>query len=163
MHITEIEKVINSEGLEREIRLSGKIRIGENKSSSFTIGKTCVKGVVNIARENVIVDGSGAEIEGELEDSTGSDWALFFLRPGAREVTLRNITLRLRIKNGEDSRRLFCGIYNTAFGLKIENCRIELYSDKQLKLVGVYNNGNLDTHMQTRADNLVSIFNGVLL
>lgn len=126
MHITEIEKVINSEGLEREIRLSGKIRIGENKSSSFTIGKTCVKGVVNIARENVIVDGSGAEIEGELEDSTGSDWALFFLRPGAREVTLRNITLRLRIKNGEDSRRLFCGIYNTAFGLKIENCRIEL-------------------------------------
>ena len=155
MHITEIEKVINSEGLEREIRLSGKIRIGENKSSSFTIGKTCVKGVVNIARENVIVDGSGAEIEGELEDSTGSDWALFFLRPGARDVTLRNITLRLRIKNGEDSRRLFCGIYNTAFGLKIENCRIELYSDKQLKLVGVYNNGNLDTHMETRADNLI--------
>lgn len=43
MHITEIEKVINSEGLEREIRLSGKIRIGENKSSSFTIGKTCDK------------------------------------------------------------------------------------------------------------------------
>lgn len=66
MHITEIEKVINSEGLGREIRLSGKIQIGENKSSSFTIGKTCVKGVVNIARENVIVDGSGAEIEGEI-------------------------------------------------------------------------------------------------
>ena len=30
-----------------------------------------------------------------------------------------------------------------------------MYTAKQLNLVGVYNNGNLDTHMETRADNLV--------
>lgn len=154
MEITELEREIN-EGADREIRLKGKQKLDISRSTSFTIGRTCVKGIINIRRPNVVVDGSGGEIEAEIEDSTGSDWALFFVQPGARDVCFKNLTVRVRIKNPDHSARVFSAIYNTAFGLKLENCHIEVYSDKQLNLSGVYNNGNLDTHMETRADNLV--------
>ena len=38
---------------------------------------------------------------------------------------------------------------------QLNNCSIEIIAENQLNLVGVFNNGNLDTHMETRADNLV--------
>ena len=121
----ELEEQINDEKNGNEIKLTGKIRLNINQSGTFTIGRLCVKGIIQIKRSDIIIDGSAADIEANINDCTTSDWGLFSL------------------------------IYNTAYGLKINNCQIEIYSDKQLNLAGVYNNGNLDTHMETRADNLV--------
>ena len=151
----ELEEQINSAESGREIRLRGKIRLAMGKSRSFTIGRVCVKGLVNITRPDIVIDGSDGEIEAEAEDCTTSDWTLFFVQPSARNVRLRNLRIRVHIRNSAHSTRLFTAIYNTAFGLQLENCRIEVYADKQLTIAGVYNNGNLDTHMETRADNLV--------
>ncbi len=152
---TELEKLINSAESPKEIKLAGTIRLDVSKSQSFTIGRNFVKGIVAVMKPNIVIDGSNGEIEAEIEDCTNSDWALFFVHPSARDVTLKNLTIRVRVNNTQHTTRLFAAIYNTAFGLKLENCRIEVYADKQLNLMGVYNNGNLDTHMETRADNLV--------
>lgn len=81
-----MEKQINEESESREVRLQGKISLDVSKSKSFTIGRACVKGIISIRRANVVIDGSGGEIESEIEDGTTGDWALFFVQPGARDV-----------------------------------------------------------------------------
>lgn len=151
----ELEEQINDEKNGNEIKLTGKIRLNINQSGTFTIGRLCVKGIIQIKRSDIIIDGSAAEIEANINDCTTSDWGLFFVHPTARNVQFRNLRIRVRIQNPQHSTRMFSLIYNTAYGLKINNCQIEIYSDKQLNMAGVYNNGNLDTHMETRADNLV--------
>ena len=140
---------------EREIHLKGEYRLSLSQGQSFTIGKMCMKGLLNIREADLVIDGSDAVLDAEVEDSTGSDWALIFVHPSARNVTLRNLYMRVSVKNPSHSQRMLSAIYNTAFGLKMENCRIEMQSDKQIMLAGIYNNGNLDTHLETRADNLV--------
>lgn len=147
----DIEAEINN-SLNREVKLHGKIELNVNKSGSFTVGKLCVKGIIGVTRPNVVIDGSDAEIDVQISDCTTSDWSLFFVHPQARNVTFRNLDIKINIKNPAHSGRTFSAIYNTSYGLHVENCNIEIASDKQLNLVGVFNNGNLDTHMDTRAD-----------
>lgn len=153
--MNELESLINESETGREIRLRGRIQMNLSQGQSFTIGKMCMKGLVNLKKPDVVIDGSDAILEAEVEDSTGSDWALLFLHPSAQNVTLRNLYMRVLVKNPTNSTRMLAAIYNTAFGVKLENCRIEMQSDKQAMLTGIYNNGNLDTHLETRADNLV--------
>lgn len=123
----EFEMQINQAESDKEVRLNGKVYWEVKTGNTFTIGRNCMKGVISISRSGVVIDGSNAEIEAEIEDSTGSDWGLFFIQPSARNVTLKNFTLRIRLHNPEHSTRIFSAIYNTAFGLKIENCSIEIY------------------------------------
>ena len=151
----DLESLINGERKGNEVKLHGKICVRVNKGGSFTVGTVCVKGVIRITRPNTVIDGSDAEIEAEVDDCTTSDWALFLIQPGARNVQFRNINLRVYIRNPKASTRKFSLFYNTAYGVKFENCHMEVHSDRHINLVGIYNNGNLDTHMETRADSLV--------
>lgn len=153
----EIEQRINDVNSGNLIKLAGKIHLNVNQSGTFTVGRVCVKGIIQVMRSNIIIDGSNAEIEVDVEDCTTSDWSLFLIHPKARNVQFKDFKIRVRIHNPIHSTRLFSVIYNTAYGLKLDNCQIEVYSDKQLNMAGLYNNGNLDTHMETRADNLVIV------
>ncbi len=153
----EIEQRINDVNSGNLVKLAGKIHLNVNQSGTFTVGRVCVKGIIQVMRSNIIIDGSNAEIEVDVEDCTTSDWSLFLIHPKARNVQFKDFKIRVRIHNPIHSTRLFSVIYNTAYGLKLDNCQIEVYSDKQLNMAGLYNNGNLDTHMETRADNLVIV------
>lgn len=150
----ELEKVIG-ETTGREVKLHGRYELKIDKSGSFTVGYVCVKGVIQVTRPDIIIDGIDAEIYAEIKDCTTSDWSLFFIHPTARNVQFKNLRIRVQIQNQASSTRTFTLFYNTAYGVKFENCFLEVYSEKQINLVGIYNNGNLDTHMETRADNLV--------
>lgn len=150
----ELEKIIG-ETTGREVKLHGRYELKIDKSGSFTVGYVCVKGVIQVTRPNLIIDGSDAEIYAEIKDCTTSNWSLFFIHPTARNVQFKNLHIRVHIQNPSPSTRTFSLFYNTAYGVKFENCFLEVYSEKQINMVGIYNNGNLDTHMETRADNLV--------
>ena len=150
-----LESLINDEHNGKQIQLNGNIKLNIEQSGIFTIGKICVKGIIHIKRSDIIIDGSNANIEVNINDSTSSDWSLFFVHPTSRNVTFRNLNIKIQINNKTDSTRSFSVIYNTAYGMKINNCNFEVITYKQLNLIGIYNNGNLDTHMETRADNFV--------
>lgn len=151
----ELEEKINDEGSGNKIKLNGKIKLNINSGGTFTVGRLCVKGIIQVRRSNIVIDGGDSEIEVNVEDCTTSDWSLFFIHPMVRNVQFRNLRIRVHIQNPQHTTRMFSVMYNTAYGLKLHNCQIEVYSNKQLNIVGIYNNGNLDTHMETRADNLV--------
>ena len=77
----ELEEQINDEKNGNEIKLTGKIRLNINQSGTFTIGHLCVKGIIQIKRSDIIIDGSAADIEANINDCMTSDWGLFFVHP----------------------------------------------------------------------------------
>lgn len=151
----ELENRINDTASPLKIELNGEIRLTPQRDNSFIIGKTYVKSLIEITRPGVTIDGTNAKIIVDMEDCSDGDRCVFFVRSSAANVCFRNMNLEIHIHGPKECTRTFSAVYNTAFGLRLENCRIEVSSDKQLNVVGVYNNGNLDTHMETRADNLV--------
>ncbi len=151
----ELENRINDTASPLKIELNGEIRLTPQRDNSFIIGKTYVKSLIEITRPGVTIDGTNAKIIVDMEDCSDGDRCVFFVRSSAANVCFRNMNLEIHIHGPKECTRTFSAVYNTAFGLHLENCRIEVISDKQLNVVGVYNNGNLDTHMETRADNLV--------
>lgn len=151
----EIEQLINNINGNRRVELSGSLSWTETAGRSFTIGKNCMKGIISVTRPNIVIDGGNGEIAVEIDDCNDSDKCLFYIHPTARNVTFKNLSVRVNLRNTDNTSRIFSAFYNTAFGVKFINCRLEVVADKQINIMGIYNNGNLDTHMETRADNLV--------
>ena len=151
--INAIQQEINNLN-NKYILLTGhhKINLSEKDFSNKRLHS--FNGVIKVNRPDLVIDGADATIEITLKNLT-TNWSLFRIDQEACDVELRNLRVKVIIENPSDCDNHFAGIYNTAFGLKINNSQIELYSNKQINLYGVYNNGNLDTHMDTKADNLV--------
>lgn len=149
-----LQEKINSAGMYETVRLKGEIRLGVSESKCFYVGKSFAKSLIEITKPNLILDGSDAVVRLELEEEPGTDLNVFFVSSMAKNVQMNNLNLQIHL-NFPGTVRQIVGIYNTAYGLKLNNCRIEIISENQANLTAVCNNGNLDTHMETRADNLV--------
>ena len=156
----EIQQVIDSARLFREVRFEGEINLELPKSTSFYVGKNFSKSLVAITKPNITLDFTDAIVRVNLTDPLDTNLNIFFVSSMAKNVEIKNLKLHVYLNIPVTSRQIV-GIYNTAYGLKLNNCDIEIVSENQSNLVGVFNNGNLDTHMETRADNLV-ITNGCI-
>ena len=150
----EIQQTIDSAKLFGEVNFEGDINLELPKSTSFYVGKNFSKSLVTISKPNITLDFSDAVVRVNITDPLDADLNLFFVSSMAKNVEIKNLKLCVYL-NIHITARQIVGIYNTAYGLKLNNCSIEIIAENQLNLVGVFNNGNLDTHMETRADNLV--------
>ena len=156
----QIQQMIDSAKLFSEVRFEGELDLELPKSSCFYVGKNFSKSLVTITKPNITLDFSDAVVRTHITDPLDTDLNIFFVSSMAKNVEIKNLKLYVYM-NFPATRRQIVGIYNTAYGLKLNNCYIEVVSENQMNLVGVFNNGNLDTHMETRADNLV-ITNGCI-
>ncbi len=157
---TDIRQVIDAAKLFSEVRFEGEINLELPKSTEFYVGRNFSKSLINITKPNITLDFSDAIVRVNIMDSLDTDLNIFFVSSMAKNVEIKNLKLHVYLNIPVTSRQIV-GIYNTAYGLKLNNCDIEIVSENQSNLVGVFNNGNLDTHMETRADNLV-IANGCI-
>lgn len=98
-----------------------------------------MKGIISVTRPNVVIDGSDGEIIIDINDCDDSDKCLFYIHPSARNVTFQNLSIKVNIKNRENTTRVVSVFYNTAFGAKFINCHLEVVSDKQVNIIGIYN------------------------
>ena len=71
------------------------------------MGRLCVKGIIQIMRSDITINGEDAEIEVDVDDCTTSDWSLFFVHPTARNVQFNNLRIKVRIQNPENTTRTF--------------------------------------------------------
>ena len=156
----EIQQTIDSAKLFGEVNFEGDINLELPKSTSFYVGKNFSKSLVTISKPNITLDFSDAVVRVNITDPVDADLNIFFVSSMAKNVEIKNLKLCVYLNIPVPARQIV-GIYNTAYGLKLNNCSIEIIAENQLNLVGVFNNGNLDTHMETRADNLV-IENGCI-
>ena len=150
----EIQQTIDSAKLFGEVNFEGDINLELPKSTSFYVGKNFSKSLVTISKPNITLDFSDAVVRVNITDPLDADLNIFFVSSMAKNVEIKNLKLCVYL-NIPITARQIVGIYNTAYGLKLNNCSIEIIAENQLNLVGVFNNGNLGTHMETRADNLV--------
>lgn len=156
----QLQQVIDAAKLFSVVRFEDEINLELSKSTSFYVGKNFSKSLVNITKPNITLDFSDAIVRVNIMDSLDTNLNIFFVSSMAKNVEIKNLKLHVYLNIPVTSRQIV-GIYNTAYGLKLNNCDIEIVSENQSNLVGVFNNGNLDTHMETRADNLV-IANGCI-
>ena len=112
----ELEQRINDIKSGNEIKLTGKIKFNINRSGSFTVGRLCVKGIIQIMRSDITINGEDAEIEVDVDDCTTSDWSLFFVHPTARNVQFNNLRIKVRIQNPENTTRTF----SLQYGIRCE-------------------------------------------
>lgn len=148
----ELAQQINQKDSPRKIHLNGNIHLTFEKSSKLIVGHSAVEGLIDIKRPDVIIDGSNAKIEVTVKDYTENDTALFRLEPSAENLQIQNLHLTIKIENPKNSNNTFSVLYSMASGLKLHNCHIDVFSDRQINMNGIYNNGNRNTHLSTLAD-----------
>lgn len=151
---TNLQQTVDESRLFSEVKLKGEINLELPKSTCFYVGKNFSKSLITITKPNITLDFSDAIVRVHITDPLDADLNIFFVSSMAKNVEIKNLKLYIYLGIPATVRQVV-GIYNTAYGLKLNNCYIEVVSENQSNLVGVYNNGDLDTHMETRADNLV--------
>ncbi len=151
---TDIQKIIDSAKLVSEVRVEGEIDLEMPKSTSFYVGKNFSKSLITITKPNITLDFSDAIVRMNITEPLDTDLNIFFVSSMAKSVEIKNLKLYVYLNIPATARQIV-GLYNTAYSLKLNNCYMEIVSENQSNPVGVFNNGNLDTHMETRADNLV--------
>lgn len=151
-----LEKLINDSN-SREIKLKGEINLIVENSNVISIGKGIVRKIITINRPDIVIDGANSTIKIEIDDNVDidTDIALFYVSGLAKNICLKNMKIYIFVKNPKDITKTFYAIYNGTLGTKLENCTIELMSQNQMNLIGIYNCADISTHMETCADNLV--------
>ena len=149
-----LQKEIDKAKIFSEVKLAGEIDLELPKSASFYVGNNFSKSLVTVTKQNITLDFSEAIVRARVTDSLDTDLNIFFVSSMAKNVEIKHLKMFIYLESAVTGRQIV-GIYNTSYGLKLNNCYIEVVSENQSNLVGVFNNGNLDTHMETRADNLV--------
>lgn len=145
--ITEIE----SEN--KTIYLKGLYRLFVNKAKSYFFDGKFLKYLIQFKEGNKIIDGSDADIEVNVDQTLEADLSIFSIFKNVKNLRFRNMRIFIRY-NGGNSSKMICAIHNTSYRMNLLDCELTYYSESQINFIGIYNNGNLDTHLDTPADNL---------
>lgn len=152
--LKKIENEINNFP-EKYIRIDYSKKIIIDLPDCMTLSSAPYKGLINVTRSHVTIDGRNSIIDFEISNSLSGNFSLFYIHPQAKNIEFKNFKIKILVQNKEDSIRSFAIFCNAAQGLKLTNCSLELYSNRQLNLSGIYNYGNIDTNLEARTDNLV--------
>lgn len=134
------------------VRPTGEFRLELPKSANFFVGRNFAQNVIRIDKPELVLDFTDAVLRLDVEEPLGSDINVIFLAGMAKHVRIINLKLYVYCKCPATVRKI-TGIYNTAFGVKLENCRVEIVSEYAMGVTAVANYGGLDTHLETKADN----------
>ena len=136
------------------IKLHGKFDLKHEKTNRFFVGKHNAQNLITFNKPNLVIDGENAQINFEVESFLEENVNMLYLSKEAKNVKLKNLRISFYFK-GKSSSAQVCAIYNTAYYLKLTNCKFDMFAESQINAVCIYNNGDLDTTLETRADNLV--------
>ena len=150
--LSEIEKIINSCAEYDTVVFEGVYRFNYTNKRLFMLGKETIQSAIMISKSNLFLDFSRAKIFFDVKDIINK-FAFMNFYVTARNIKILGLDIQINYK-GEASNSTVCGIYNTSLGFSADNCRIAIHSKKQVSAIGIYNYGGLNTHLNTKADNL---------
>ena len=117
----QLQQVIDAAKLFSEVRFEGEINLELSKSTSFYVDKNFTKSLVTITKPNITLDFSNVIVRVNIMDSLDTDLNIFFVSSMAKNVEIKNLKLHVYLNIPVTSRQIV-GIYNTAYGLKLNNC-----------------------------------------
>ena len=132
------------------IHLEGIYQLKKAETRSLFIGYKPFN-LVTIDKPNLLIDGANAKILVDLSD-IDSEVNIFRLTRNAANVRLVNLHIEVII-TGECNGQINI-VHNSGRNNKISNCKIDISGGCQFNANAIYNQANIDTHMDTPADNL---------
>ena len=149
--------------IEQKINDNGNNLIMFNKNEKVSIDLTTIekrynfpiKGLIDIYKKDCVIDFCNSSLELNLYNFQVHNVSIIYIHPDSTNTTIKNLNIIVNVLDNDIDDGLLVGIYNTSKNFKLINSKISIISKKSHKIIGVYNNGNLFTHMETRADNLL--------
>lgn len=140
-----LEQKIN-ESMLKEIKFSQDIVISLENNNIFNL--------ITINRSNIVIDGMNRKVDISIKQDIKNELSIIHLPSNVENVEIKNLNV---IINAIDSRveEFICCIRNNSKALKLTNCNITINTNKSQNLYAVYNNGDDDTHMETKSDYLI--------
>jgi parallel beta-helix repeat protein len=112
-----------------------------------------IRNLVTASVGNKIIDGSAARITVEIPDDPASGVSVFNVLKSARDLTFRNLRFDIKYTGGASGGTVY-GIKSNAYRLAVKDGKMDFTANNQINYTAIYNDGTIDTHMDTPADNL---------
>lgn len=141
--LEDLQREVNSPCTDRLIKLKGTFRLNQLDGNAAVI----------INKPGLIIDGYDAKIQADLSQLLYADITSIFRleRQGAGTV-IRGLTMDITYDGPAIPGRL-CAIYVNTGSASVEDCRIVIRSQAPINITGIENDGELNTTLETYADN----------
>ena len=150
----ELQKLLDNSNVFSELKLHGEIVLNLPQSKNYYVGKSFSKNLLTLSKPNIVIDGTDAVIRVDIDEIPDANLNIFLISGMASNIEIKNLRMYVYVNCPENAHQI-TGIFNMAYGVRLINCSIEMISENPVNLFGIHNNGNLDTHLETRADNLI--------
>ncbi len=148
----------NSDTLQTEINspepctfLNGEYVLSLSEAKIHYMDGRFLRNLITVTAEDKIIDGSGALITVRLDNDPGRELSVFHIVGETRDLTFRNIKLNI-LYTGEMSGATVYGLKNYSYGLTVKDCKIDFTAENQINYTAIYNDGKLDSNLETSAD-----------
>lgn len=141
--LKELQRAVNDPLANRLIKLKGTFRIDQLDDNA----------AVTINKPGLIIDGYDAKIEANLSQLLYADiTSIFRLERQAAGTVIRGLTMDITYDGPALPGRL-CAIHVNTGSASAEDCRIVIKSHTPINITGIENDGELNTTLETYADN----------
>lgn len=148
----ELEKEINTE--EPYTKLDGEYRITLSDVKNYYINGNYLGAGILAMRGDKIIDGRNAQIIFEIYEAPENMVTLFCVLKSVNSLVFENMNIKIQYAGNPSDARICCFI-NNSFRCCIRNSRIDFISERQINFTAIYNEGKIDTTLQTPADNFI--------
>lgn len=150
--VAEIEQLINNSNEYDTVVFEGIFNFSETGKQFYILGNNMMQSVLMITKSNIRLDFNNAIIFLNIQNITCKT-AFIYLFQTANNIKICGLNLNIEYF-GENSNRIIYGIFNCGSSLSIVNSKLSICTNKQINITGIFNNGGINTHLNTKADNL---------
>lgn len=153
MEFTKVRDLLEHAAPYQKIRLEGEIRVPLAKTDKMFVGNRYSDALLTIDAPNVTLECSGARLFLLIEEPPDRPIDLLHIKGGCERLVIKDLLIQIALR-APASKEWVTAIRNDAFGVKLVDCRVEMISENQINMIGIYNDGDRETHLETSADNL---------
>ncbi len=148
----DLENEIN--GNNSYVNLEGEYRIKSEDTKNFFVSGKYIRSGININTGEKVIDGSKAKIYFDVYHDPISSTALFCILKNVKFLKIFNLHIHIQYY-GKASNSSITAIMNHSQKCLIKGCKIFFNCDNLINFNGIYNEGAIDTTLETQADNLI--------
>lgn len=136
------------------VRIDDDYRVCPDPGNKLILGwKHCLY-LWTVTQSGLTIDGGGHRLEVVVDGTVQSDTALLAVPVNARGVHIKNWRITF-VYNGEHTSRTVYAIRNQARNCKLTDLHVTMAAKSQINMTAVYNQGAIDTTLESGADELV--------
>ncbi len=138
-----------------EFKPKDEFNINLDFDGKIYLGNNYYYNLINVWQPDVILNFANAPVRVDITNPVKNDVNIFYISHKAKNVVIENLKLYVYLNCPINFNKI-TAICNTAVGVKIRNCHIEIISENATNLTGIINLGNQSTLLSDKGDNLIA-------